>query len=96
MEVPAAGRLLALPQDGDKVILLQLAAAPKGARWRHAGRAWAWHSPKLIVAGFADPLQVDLAGKVAEVFLGGGLRALEQAGGVLVGQVERAAAVDPL
>jgi hypothetical protein len=54
------------------------------------------HAPKLIVAGFADPLQVDLADKVAEVFLGGGLRALEQAGGVLVGQVEHAAAVDPL
>jgi hypothetical protein len=54
------------------------------------------HAPKLIVAGFANPLQVDLADKVAEVFLGGGLRALEQAGGVLVGQVERAAAVDPL
>ncbi len=33
-EVKAAGRVLALPQDGDKVIVLALDGAVEGARWR--------------------------------------------------------------
>lgn len=41
-EVPAAARLLVLPQDGERVIALSLAAAPEGSRWvlRRQGAAW--------------------------------------------------------
>jgi len=54
VEVPAAGRLLALPQDGDKVILLQLAAAPEGARWRLRKLGGRWQALLRLPAGSAS------------------------------------------
>ncbi len=41
-EAPTAGTALALPQDGDRVIVLKLAAAPHGAVWRvkKGGAGW--------------------------------------------------------
>ena len=54
MEVPAAGRLLALPQDGDKVILLQLAAAPEGARWRLRKLGDKWEALLRLPPGAAS------------------------------------------
>jgi mono/diheme cytochrome c family protein len=41
-EVPASGRVVLLPQDGDRVLVLRLAAAPDGSRWRlqHVGDRW--------------------------------------------------------
>jgi cbb3-type cytochrome oxidase cytochrome c subunit len=41
-EVPAADRLVVLPQDGDRVLVLAVAAAPEGSRWhlRRLGDRW--------------------------------------------------------
>jgi mono/diheme cytochrome c family protein len=42
VEVPAAGRLVVLPQDGDRVLVLAVTAAPEGSRWhlRRTGDRW--------------------------------------------------------
>ena len=40
--VPAVGRMLVLPQDGEKVIVLALASPPKGAEWRVEKRGASW------------------------------------------------------
>jgi mono/diheme cytochrome c family protein len=42
VEVPTEGRLLVLPQDGGRVIVLGLAAAPEGSRWflQKVGGTW--------------------------------------------------------
>lgn len=42
VEVSTAGRLLVLPQDGDRAVVLALAAGPEGARWhlRQLGGTW--------------------------------------------------------
>jgi hypothetical protein len=42
--VPAAGRMLVLPQDGDKVLVLVLTSPPKGAEWRLEKRGTGWQA----------------------------------------------------
>jgi hypothetical protein len=60
-EVPASGRLPALPQGGDRVVVLAPAATPPGSHWRlrRVGGAWQvlLRVPPLAEAG---TLRVDL------------------------------------
>jgi cytochrome c553 len=60
-EAPAAGKALALPQDGDRVLVLTLAAAPDGAAWRVQKTATGWQA-LLRLPGPADggKVQADL------------------------------------
>jgi hypothetical protein len=43
-EVAAAGRMLLLPQGGDKVVVLILDRAPKGSRWHLARHGDTWRA----------------------------------------------------
>jgi hypothetical protein len=60
-EVPASGRLLALPQGGDRVVVLALAVVPPGSHWRLQRAGGTWQAllrvPPLAEAG---TLRVDL------------------------------------
>jgi hypothetical protein len=55
VEIPGAGRLLALPQTGDRVTVLALASAPEGSRWLLRRRGGGWEAllrlPPLTEAG---------------------------------------------
>jgi cytochrome c2/mono/diheme cytochrome c family protein len=42
IEVPVAGRMVVLPQDGDRVAVLALRAAPEGSQWRLERRDGRW------------------------------------------------------
>jgi mono/diheme cytochrome c family protein len=54
VELPAAGRALVLPQDGDKVIVLALSAAPEGACWRLRKLDARWQVLLRLPAGSAS------------------------------------------
>jgi hypothetical protein len=43
IDVSVVGRMMVLPQDGERVAVLSLSAAPKGSRWRMERRAGLWH-----------------------------------------------------
>jgi hypothetical protein len=53
-EVPAAGRLLALPQDGNKVIVLGVSGAPEGTRWHLRKLDGKWQALLRLPAGSAS------------------------------------------
>jgi cytochrome c551/c552 len=44
LDVPAAGRMLVLPQGGDRVTVLALGAASKGSQWRLERRDGLWQA----------------------------------------------------
>jgi mono/diheme cytochrome c family protein len=50
VDVSIAGRMLVLPQGGDRVAVLSLSAAPKGSRWRLERRAGLWQALLQIPA----------------------------------------------
>jgi mono/diheme cytochrome c family protein len=52
--VPAAERLLALPQDGDKVIVLAVSAAPEEARWHLRKLNGKWQALLRLPPGAAS------------------------------------------
>jgi hypothetical protein len=60
-DVPAAGRLLVLPQGDGKVIVLILDKAPRGARWHLARHSDTWRAVLgLPQAKGAEQVHVDL------------------------------------
>jgi cbb3-type cytochrome oxidase cytochrome c subunit len=60
-EFPAAGRWLVLPQDGDRVLVLAVTAAPDGSRWHLRRRDGRWQVLlRLPQSGAGAGLQVDL------------------------------------
>jgi mono/diheme cytochrome c family protein len=54
VEVPAADRMLALPQDGDKVIVLAVSAAPEGTRWHLRKLDGKWQALLRLPPGAAS------------------------------------------
>ena len=59
-ETPAAGKALLLPQDGEHVIVLTLAAAPDGAVWRVRKGGAGWQAFLRAPAAADGKLRVDL------------------------------------
>ncbi len=53
-EVAAAGKALLLPQDGDHVVILKLAAAPDGTVWRVQKGGAGWQALVRVPPGAAD------------------------------------------
>jgi hypothetical protein len=53
-EAAAAGHVLALPQDGDKVIVLAVSGAPEGARWYLRKLGGKWQALLRLPAGSAS------------------------------------------
>jgi hypothetical protein len=53
-EVTASGRMLALPQDGDKVIVLAVSGAPDGAKWHLRKLDGKWQALLKLPAGAAS------------------------------------------
>src|SRR5262249_16392241 len=50
-EVKAAGHMLALPQDGDKVVVLAVSGAPDGATWHLRKLDGKWQALLRLPAG---------------------------------------------
>ncbi len=59
VDVPIAGRMLVLPQDGERIAVLSLSAAPKGCQWRLERRAGRWQALLQMPAG-PDEMGADL------------------------------------
>jgi hypothetical protein len=60
-DVPAATRLLVLPQNGDRVVVLSLAGAPPGCTWRVEKARSGWQALlRLPPHTAAGPVQFDL------------------------------------
>jgi hypothetical protein len=49
-EVPAAGRVLVLPQDGSGGVVVELAAAPEAARWHLVRKDKKWQAVVKVPA----------------------------------------------
>jgi cbb3-type cytochrome oxidase cytochrome c subunit/cytochrome c551/c552 len=64
-EVPAAGRFVVLPQDGERVVVLNAPSAPEGSRWhlQRAGDHWQ-ALLRLPPAAASGPVHVDLSLRV--------------------------------
>jgi len=61
VELPAADRLVVLPQEGDKIIVLGVAAAPDGSKWLLQKQAKTWQVMlRLPPPDKASDVKVDL------------------------------------
>lgn len=59
-EVPAGGRFVLLPQDGDRVVVFGVMAAPEGSRWRLQRFGDRWQALLRLPGAGAAAVHVDL------------------------------------